>query len=795
MIFGMNMWFLEREKTIRLLRSFICLLAASCYLAMHFAVAESPSLCSKVRSIEVKGNKRIPDSTIVSYLKIDTNTPYSREKVDQGINYIYETGLFSDVSVNCSTENGKLTVFVKENPTVDRVAIEGNKKIQDKELKEHLNISDGSVYTRAAVNKDINTILNIYQQRGWYLARVESNLVVLPDDRVTVIFDIKEGKKAKINKLLFIGNDAFSDEKLKRVLVSREFSPFRFFSSADLYDKNRLELDAEVLKSYYKNNGYAGFQILNIVSELSSQKEYFIVTFVVNEGPQYRVGDVVLENALESISQSKLMSLIHAGLKRGEIFKEIVVQNVVAKLTAYLEEKGYAFVDIVADYDKDAKNGILNIKFVIKEGPRFYINAINIRNNVRTQWNVIGREIRIYGGDPFNMNRLENAKQRLMNLGYFSSVDLSLKPTNVSDKVDVDFTIDEMSTGSCGVNFGYNTTGGVMGGFSISENNLLGTGRILSLDLQKATRMHSASLNFVEPHFMNYNMFGGIELFSTGIKTKEVDPNNTSYTRNAYGTVLKMGYELTEYLSHSVRYSLQSEYISGISSMTSPLIRLEAGRSVASSVGHTLIYDRRNSTIDPVRGYVLKLNQDIAGLGGSSRFFRNEFSTAYYVPFIKNNLILSFVGRLGSVDGLRSKQVRIYNNFFLGEETIRGFEPEGIGPRDTQYLDALGGKKYYSGTIEATFPVGLPKEMSVRGVAFTDAASLWGLDVPLEKSTIKISSNQWKGGNYLRMSYGVGVIWNSPLGVIRLDYGIPIRKTSYDQTSHLRISMGVNNNF
>ncbi len=772
---------------------------------------ESSSKGILVRNIKISGNKRISEQTILTYLGISLGEYYKPYIIDKAVNKLYATGFLQDIKVTHSDKN-TLLVEVIENPTVNLVSFEGNKKIRDKELKGIVQLASRAVYSLNSVNKDITNILAAYQKRGFLSIKIVPKLINLDENRVDVIYVIDEGTKTKINKINFSGNNNFSDKKLKEVIFSEESAWYKILSSADLYDQDRLELDKELLQQHYKAYGYADFNVLNIISEVSPKNDYVILTFIIDEGKIYKVKEVNLEisNIITDISVDELKAQLL--VKSNDVFNQGLIDVSLEKLKSYLGKKGYAFANIDYNIVRKKEEGSLDLNFKITEGSKIYINKINIRNNIRTLDKVIRRQLRIQEGDSFNSEFVEISKRRLTNLGYFKSINIVPKETNVPDKLDLDLEVKEMPTGSLNFSVGYNTATGMLGKISAHENNLLGTGRILGIDLEKSGVGKNFNFSFTEPYFLDRDFALGLDLFYSSNKVeyylddkskedllakakdqKEKDQLDKEFKEPRYsiiskGAAIRGGYSLSDNLIHSVRYTIKSENMKYLDVSVSELLKAQAGKSIISAIGQTIAYDKRNSIMNPTKGYLLKLSQDLAGIGGSARYIKNDFTAKWYIPLYKRSVILNLIARAGYIKGLAGYNLKVIDNFFIGQEYIRGFEPQGIGPRDKKTRDALGGNTYYGGTVEVTFPLGLPKEIDVRGALFTDCYTLYGVDVP--SSIAQSYKDGYYDGKYLRLSYGAGVIWESPLGTIRLDYGIPIRKTSYDQVERLRINFG-----
>lgn len=764
-----------------------------------------------IKSITVHGNERVTKNAILSHFGVNVGSKYDSQNMDKGIKSLYATGLFKDVKFDLN--NGNLVIKVEENPTVNLVAFEGNKKIKDTQLSKIVELKGRKIYSLNAVNRDVRVIIAAYNAVGYYAVHVEPKLIYLPDNRVNVVYQIKENRKALINKITFVGNNNVKSAKLADIIISREYKWYRMFSSATSYDLGRIVTDKDILTQYYMSIGYIDFKIKDVVVELTQQKDSFVVTYVLDEGEQYRVKGTELSidtTKIKGISVEELRKNIT--VKNNTVFNKFIVDNTIDNLKQAMGKKGYAFTKVNYEIvDRDTKDHTVVLLFKITEGPKVYVNKINIKDNVRTLDKVIRREMRISEGDSFNQEEVDRSEAAIENLGYFSEVSTEIKETNVADKVDIDVTVKEVSTGSINFQVGYSTTEGALGGITLMENNLLGTGRIASVDLKKSKVETGIDLSFAEPYFMDKPLLAGIDLFYYSKIVTSKNPSGSTvkdYKTNTIGTTFKFGYKLSEYLSHFPKYTIQRENSKNMSGNAglSQILQYVQGKYYSSIIGQSFVYNTRDNDSNPRRGYKIVLDQDLAGLGGDTSYLKHVLTYTYHTPVFKlPNYTFHLKLRAGHIASTNKRGVRVTDNFKLGSDDIRGFAPYGIGARSTYpQADSLGGKTYYLASAELHLPLGLPKELGLRGALFFDAASLSKIDIVKDNKKINYPNAQCQGdysqqpqpsgclyydSNKIRTSYGVGLIWDSPLGaVIRLDYGWPIRKTSFDQTERFRLS-------
>jgi outer membrane protein insertion porin family len=736
------------------------------------ALCSSVAEAAIVKSITVNGNKRIERSTILAYIGFNKGSNIKKSDIDAALKHLYRTGLFSDININDS--DSKIVIDVVENPVVNDIIFEGNKRIGKEELTPEISLQSRTVYTRAKVQQDIKRITDLYQKNGRFAVNIVPKLVQLDQNRVDVIFEIDEGAKSTVRKIIFSGNDSFPDDKLKKEIKTREYRWYSFFSSDDTYDPNRLEYDKELLRKFYVKRGYADFKITSSIAEITQNKKEFIINIALDEGQKYYFGEISVDNQLTDINNENLIPVLKT--VSGELFNAELIEASIDKINNYLNENGYAFIKIEPILEKDQPKSLANLTYKIQEGPKVYIERININGNVRTLDKVVRREFRLAEGDPYNASKLRRSQQRIRNLGFFDKVELQPEQGGSNDKAIINLNVQERSTGEVNFGAGFSTTDGALANASIRERNLLGKGQDLRFSIQRSTKGLEADISFTEPYFMGKNLALGFDLFNI---TRDRE-SESSYDSDSTGGVLRASYALTENLKHTVKYSIRNDKITDVESDASRFIKDQAGENLTSLIGHSLTYDTRDSRFEPRTGYSVKFNQDFAGIIGDSDFVRHELRADYYQPVYFDNVIMRLAGKSGSILGLGS-DVRINERFFVGGSDIRGFKNAGIGPRDSISRDALGGNIYYTATTELRFPLGLPKELGFSGSVFLDAGSLSDADD---------SGSEVLDDRSVRMAAGVGVSWSSPLGPIRIDIANPILKESYDRTQQFRFNFG-----
>jgi outer membrane protein insertion porin family len=728
---------------------------------------------SVVSRIAIDGNQRIEQGTILSYLGIREGNTVGRYELDQGIRDLFATGFFADVDITLQRD-GMLKVTVLENPMVNRVEFEGNDHLEDEELSKEVQLKSRVIYTRNKIQADVARLLELYQRSGRFSAKIEPKLIMRPQNRVDIVYEIEEGPVAKIADIRFIGNKVFASSDLEEVIRSREDCWYCFLSDFDKYDPDRLAYDQEMLRKFYTTQGYADFQVKSSIAELTTDKREFYITFTVDEGKQYTLNKVDFESGLKGTDPEALRAKVLT--VPGDEYNSDAIETSIDNLVGEMGNQGYAFVDIDPQLKRNEKDGTIDLTYVINEGPRVYVERIDITGNVRTLDEVVRREFRLAEGDPFSTEKLQRTEQRLKNLGFFENVKLSNAPGSAPDKTDVKVEVSEASTGEISLGAGFSTVDGPLADFGIREKNLLGRGQDLRLHAMLAAQRQQFDLGFTEPYFLNRELAAGFDLF----KTSQDFRQQANFDRESTGGKLRMGYTISENLRHDIYYSLAETSIRNVNPLASRFIRDQQGTNLTSLVGQSLTYDSRNNKFDPTGGFLLGFDFDVAGLGGNSKFLRPELRGSYYYNFAPDwTFMLAGVG--GYMYALSDQGILIQDRFFVGSRNMRGFDDAGIGPRDLSTGDALGGNTYYVGTIEQSFPLGLPEELGFRGAVFTDIGTLY--DVDSSGPTIADDPT-------IRVASGVGLSWRSPFGPVRLDLSKALVKETYDNEQLMRFSFG-----
>ena len=725
-----------------------------------------------VRDIKVEGLERVEVETVLSYVDIKKNTIIDDDNMDASLKQLYATGLFNDVSLNMKND-GLLIIKVAENPIINKVLFDGNDKVDDEMLKGELQLAPRSTYSRAKVQEDVQRILEIYKRTGRYAVVVEPQIIERDQNRVDLIFKIDEGPLASINKVNFVGNKHYSDDDLQSEIMSKESRWYRIFSSAENYDSEKTNYDKELLRRFYFKRGYADFRVVSAVAELSPDKKSFVLTFVLDEGKRYKIRSLDIISDIADVDTAALKPAVQ--LETGDWYNADKVEKSVTALTDELGKKGFAFVDVEPEMTKDTAAGEIALTFHVKEGERIFVDRINITGNTRTYDKVIRREFRIDEGDAFNVSKIKDSRRNVENLDYFSKVNIETMPKD-DNKADINVDVEEKSTGYFNVGVGYSTVNGALVRTGVTENNFRGLGQRLGLDIGVSQRSQEYDVSFTEPYFMNRRLRAGFDLF----RTEQDYQDEGSYDSESTGGRLRLGWNYTDDLSQQFRYTLRQDKISNVDSEASYYIKEEAGKYNDSSVGQTIVYDKRDSAFNPKEGYFISFGNDVSGLGGDEKYLKFDAKLYQYYT-LADYYTFKLFANAGYITGYGGKDVRLSNRYYLGGSTLRGFDVAGIGARDKYTDDALGGNwMLYTGG-EVMFPIGLD-ELGIKGRTFVDMGML-GKPDNINTSVVEYSSSP-------RVAAGFGFQWLSPMGQIDIDFAFPIVKEDYDETQVFRLNFG-----
>jgi outer membrane protein insertion porin family len=826
--------------------------------------ASSPAAAQTVDTIQVEGNRRVELETIRSYFKPGPGGRLDQAQIDDGLKALIETGLFQDVRI--SHAGNHLLVTVVENPVIGRVAFEGNKKIKDDQLSGEIQSKPRGTLSRPMVQSDAQRIADIYRHSGRYDVTVNPQIIEQPNNRVDLVFEITEGAKTGVRSVEFVGNVAFSSYRLKDIIKTHESNLLSFLGGGDVYDPDRVEADRDLIRRFYLKHGFADVQVVAALTEYDPQQKGFLVTFKIEEGQQYRVAAVNFESSIPNFDGDSLRG--YSRVSVGSTYNAEALEKSVEEMQIEASRRGYAFAVVRPRGDRNFESHTVTITYAIDEGPRTYIERINVRGNTRTREYVIRREFDISEGDAYNRALVDRAERRLKNLDYFKTVKIATEPGSSSDRVILNVDLEEKSTGDFSISGGYSTTDGAMAEVSISERNFLGRGLFAKASVTYGQYARGYALSFVEPYLLDYRVALGLDFYQ-----RQQLPNNfISYGTETLGFSPRLGFALREDLSLQLRYSIYQQKISLPSylancnnnsgnsllafnpspafanqtgagpgtSLTSggqtatdtsgtglwcysdgeaslPVRKeLASGSSLTSAVGYSLDYNTLDNNKNPTDGLLIDFKQDFAGVGGDVSYLKSAFDAKYYAPLVSD--IVGLVHLQGGIlNKVGNTDLRMLDQFQMGPNLVRGFAPNGIGPRDLNPFgtqDALGGTKYWGASMELQMPFWfLPKEVGLKGAVYADAGGLYDyqgpttwaatgeVTTPANSNCIKptqypnASAGTCTGlvydpGNQVRSSVGVGLIWASPFGPLRFDYAVPITKGPFDRVQQFKFGGG-----
>jgi len=745
-----------------------------------------------VQRILVRGSERIEQSTVISYVPIQPGDSIDPAKIDQALKSLFRTDLFQDVKIDFA--DGDLTISVVENPIINKVVFEGNSGLKEEKLRDEVTVRPRGIFTKAKVQSDVQRIVELYRRSGRISATVTPKIVELPQKRVDLIFEIDEGPKSGVLSVNFLGNSEFSDNDLRDVVVTEQTSWYKFFSNNANYDPDRLEYDKEQLRKHYRNRGFYDFRVISAVAELATDKNGFVVTYTLEEGREYKFGKISVETELQKLDKDLLTALVP--IRSGEIYQDERIETATDALTFAAGAAGFASVDVRPQYKPNRETGLVDVVFNVREGPRVYVDRIDVVGNTRTLDYVIRRELNLVEGDSYNRALVDRSKNNIRALGFFKEVDIEEVPGSAPDRTTLQVKVEEQPTGELSFSAGYSSVDQLVVDLGITERNFRGRGQNVRARVSVGSLRQQLDFSFTEPRFLNRDLRAGVDIYSYRYDFS----NYSAYQTSSLGTNLRIGFPLTLNSSMNARYTLRSDSVDIDNSYcdpTLPLVSLslcaQRGKYVTSLVGYGYRLDRRNDPIRATRGFYIDLSQDLAGLGGDVNYLKTEVEGGWYHGFNKD-FVFSATGQAGYVSGFSGDTVRINDRFYKGGNTFRGFETAGLGPRDTNNgrTDALGGRAYAIGSLELTVPTFLPEQYGIKAAVFTDFGTVGLLDNKDKLNLAGAIDPLIYDDLSLRASAGLSVFWKSPMGPIRFDFSQILAKENYDKTETFRFSSSAN---
>jgi outer membrane protein insertion porin family len=749
---------------------FIVVMMGASLLSSSPVTAQSTTDNQRIEAIEITGNKRVAAGTVLSYLPLRVGDLVTAGSMNTAVARLFDTDLFEDISLEMV--DGVLRVTIAENPIINRVNIEGNDVITDEKLLEFLDIQPRRVYTRKMAIEGAQRLLRVYQAGGRYAAVVEPQIIKLDENRIDLVFKVDEGPLIKISSITFSGNQLFSDSKLKTVIASREKRWWAILSATDKYDEGRLEYDARLLRQFYLARGYADINVTRVRGGLLPDRTGFAVTFLLEEGLRYKVGDIEITSEIENID----LELMKAQFDFGDDswYDVRALEQGLLDITNELGNYGYAFVDVLPEIVTDAETGLAKILVKIGEARKNYVERIEIINNTRTTDTVIRRELELVEGDAFNSLKLERSLRNVRNLGYFADVSVRNIVGSSPEQTVTEIDVEEQSTGELSLGLGYSSLDKASFNVGIVERNFLGTGRGLDASIGTSGSRTDIRLGISEPYLLGRNLRGSATVFNQQINQNSTDIEKTGFD---FG----IGFTAANNIYHRVGYTL-SQAQTKKKSTTAQSVTGEDGKTLLqSAVSYTVGRDTRDSRFDPSTGTLLELFEEVSGIGGDVTYSKTIVKGAFYRPYLFNTLVFGVQGELGHVNGF-GENVTQSQRFFLGGYKVRGFDGNGIGPRDIGNNAAVGGNNVASGTLELVSTLGLSKDLGLRWTVFSDIGSVWGNDYP---TGVKGAEN-----SALRTSLGFGILWDTAIGPLSFYWADAISKESYDGLKRFQFTIG-----
>jgi len=747
---------------------------AFCIFSFYYNVmpvqAQATTEQVRISGIKVTGNRRVAEGTVLSYLPVQIGDVVSQGGLSQSLERLYATNLFKDIKLDI--DGSVLTVTIVENPIINRVNIEGNDVITDDRLLEVIDVQPRRVYNRQVALDAAAKLLDVYRAGGRFAAVVEPKIIELDENRVDLVFEVDEGPLIKINSIVFSGNQNFSDRALGQAIVSREQRWWAFLTPNDKYDEGRLDYDVRLLRQYYLSRGYADINVSRARGGLLPDRSGFAITFLIDEGVRYKVNNINMTSEIENIDLDSLKSLMAFGNDNWYDVRRL--EQGLLDISNQLGAFGYAFVDVTPEIETDPATGMLDIAVNIGQSRRNFVERIEFVDNTRTLDSVIRREFELVEGDAFNQLKLDRSVRNVRNLGYFSKVDVQNIRGSSADQTITRVTVEEQSTGDFSIGVGYSSLDKTSLTLGINERNFLGTGRRASASISTSDTQTDFVFGLTQPYLFGRDLTGSIDVF----KTKS-SANNTSTNRTGFD--LGARFNAANDVYHRVTYGISTSKITNTSTSATSVTGENGKSLLKSAVSYTIGKDTRDNRFDPTEGFFTEISETLSGVGGDVNFLRSNFRGGYYKPYLFKSLVFGVKGRLGHISGL-GDDVTQSERFFLGGRDVRGFDSNGIGPRDTGSGGAVGGNNIYSGTVEIVSNLGVTKDAGLRWTVFSDFGSVWATDFP---SGVTKPDEQ-----AMRSSLGFGILWNTVIGPLSFYWAKPLAEQSHDNTKTFQFSIG-----
>lgn len=747
--------------------------ATATAVSLTLPVASAYAQSFPVNAVEIDGNQRIEDATILSYLRVQRGQAISAAELNDALQRLQRSGLFE--SVDIVPVGNRIVVTVKEFPTINRVNIEGNKRLKDEDLLPLLKSKSRQVYSPAAAEADAALLAEGYNQAGRIAATVTPRIIPRSNNRVDLVFEVAEGNVVEVERISFVGNRAYSDRRLRRVIGSKQAGFFRAIIQSDTFLADRVAFDRQLLRDFYLSRGYVDFQILSSTPELTRSRDGYFVTFNVREGQQFTVGDVTTFSDLPEIDADEFQQV--ARIKPGQIYSPERIENTITRMERLALQKGLNFIRVEPRITRNDADVSLDVEFAVIRGPRVFVERIDIEGNATTLDRVIRRQFKTVEGDPFNPREIRDAAERIRALNYFTTADVNTREGSGPEQVVVDVDVEETTTGSLGFGVSYGADAGTSFNVSFSERNFLGRGQTLSFSFDTGSDNQNTSITFVEPAFLGRDLSLGVNAYY-----RTTDQQFSDYDTLNVGISPSLSFPISENGRLELSYQISKDSIKNVSSTVSPIIQRDESGAYTSAFGYEYSYDTRRTGLNPNGGVLLQFGQQLAGIGGGLQFIRTTGLVAAETKVAREEVTLRAQLEFGANTRLTGNS-RITERFFLNSSKLRGFEGAGVGPRDRDSADgdALGGNFFAVARLEADFPLGLPEEYGIRGGLFFDVGSVWGLDDVNGTAGATQPGGIVDDGFNLRSVVGFSVLWDTQLGPLRFNFSKALVKEDYDK--------------
>ncbi len=762
--------------TRKLGRGGVALIAALGISAPALFMASQPAAAYVFNDVRIEGAKRIEPATILSYARIARGQNVSAGELNDALQRLQGSGLFESVEI--VPQGGTLVIKVSEFPTINQISFEGNRRIKDDELAQIVQSRSRRVYQPSQAIADANNIAQAYAAQGRLAARVDPKIIRRSDNRVDLVFEIREGDVTEIERISFTGNRAFSDRRLRDVLETKQAGILRTFIRRDTFAAERIPLDEQLLTDFYRSQGYADFKVRGVASELARERDAVYITFNIEEGPRYRFRNVTTISEIPGVDAAPFAA--QNRVKSGSAYNPSDIDTTIRRMETVAIQNGLDFVTIEPRIQRNPQSQTLDLTFVLTRGPRVFVERIDIEGNTTTLDEVIRRQFTTVEGDPFNPREIRNSAERIRALGYFAEAQVETRPGSSEQQVIVDVNVEEQPTGTLSFGASYGVNAGVGLNASLSENNFLGRGQTVGVSISTADGDREALFNFIEPYFLGRDLKFRFKTFYN-----ETETFNADYDTRTISISPSIEFPVSANGRVELRYSLQQNRLTNVVKESSEILKREQGERLSSALGYTYNWDSRRTGLDPLTTYKLQFSQDIAGLGGDVKSVTTSALAGVESTAWREDVVLRAEIEAGAVYAYGDYSTWILDRFRAGSR-IRGFEPNGYGPRDQEApnRDALGGDYFWAARAEAQFPIGLPEEYGITGGLFADVGSIWGLEDTVGTRGVTVDDDM-----YVRAAVGASIFWTTPIGPLRFNFSKVLRKEDYDEEQNFDLTI------